>query len=253
MSQTESALLSSEGEFAGERTAMDNDAIKLRLLATQMLLTNEQERRRLAQAVHDDVSQPMAMAMMLLDVMQRSPSADPNENLKRIRQLLAEAIEQTRTVQLQLSPAMLHELGLAPAVETLAADMRRHGLHVTMSGELADVAIPSDLRVILHQTIRELLTNAARHAQATKAWVTLQLDGGGIRVEVCDDGVGFDPDAALAANSCLGLFNIQTLMEQIGGRLTITTRPGAGATIQCWAPLEPIHPIDSAPTHRRHL
>ncbi|HUB26601.1 MAG TPA: ATP-binding protein [Tepidisphaeraceae bacterium] len=244
----------------GEERAADDRQNRLRELATRLTCEDREERRRLAQVMHDDVCQPMAMAMMLLDSLQRAPAADPSENLKRIRDLVARAIEQTRAVSLELSPAMLFALGLVPAVEALASETRRkHGLPVIVHGDLPGAALPAELRILLYETIRQLLDNVIQHAHATRAWVSLVMDDSdaprsGIRIEVQDDGVGFDADAKLNSNRSLGLFNIQTLMEQIGGCFTLATRPGAGATVTCWAPLsQPTSSLESTHPSRRDL
>ena len=247
----------------------EDDGGRLRLLATQLALLDERDRRRLARAIHDDISQPLAMAMMLMGFLQKSADAggkptafDPVDGLKKVRDLLTEAIEQTRSIASELSPALLYEVGLIPALEGLAEQARRrHGIHAEVSGELAGATISIDASILLYQMVRELLSNVVRHAHAAHAWVTLVMqdpDGGGsgrgIRVEVRDDGVGMDAGAARENDAGLGLFNVKTTLDQIGGRFTMTSSPGAGTTIQFWAPLlELPQPTSTTHTLRRHL
>ena len=261
MNQTESTICRPVSRSVEDR--------KLRLLATQISLANEHDRRRLARVIHDDLSQPLAIAMMLLALVRQSPDAEGNgpaydqtEALEKIEDLLAQAIEHARSVTSDLSPVLLYELGLVPAVKGLAVQtQRRHSLRVAVNGDLSIESVPADLRALLYQMIRELLSNVVRHARASNAWVTLAAEGQDgeapgqrIRVEVRDDGVGFDPAGVRNDEVGLGLFDVETMLDQIGGRFTLTSCPGAGTTVRLWSPLlEFSQPTISSTNHRRHL
>jgi PAS domain S-box-containing protein len=225
---------------------------ELSSLATELSLAEERERRRIAAAVHDGVSQPLAMAMLLLSALRRDMPPEQSARMKEVGDLLTQAVEQSRSLTSELSPAMLYELGLTPAVEWLGEQLqRRHGLSVHVTGGLTKLDLPVETRVTVFQIIRELLVNTVKHARASNAWVTLAPTGGvadrhapaeftlppGIWVTLRDDGAGFDLATARKPGAGFGLFNIRTRLAQIGGRFAVTSVPKVGTTIEFWAPL----------------
>jgi len=218
---------------------------RLRALATQISLSDESDRRRMSRALHDDVGQPLAVAMMLLGMMRKTPGTDTQAALKQVSDLISQAIDRARSLEAELSPALLYELGLVQAVEWLAERTQRlHRLRVTVKGELpAEMQVANPAKIIFFQMIRELLNNSVRHARAANAWVTITTeanngDGRMLCAEVRDDGIGFDADAAREGGAAMGLFNIQTAMEQMGGRFAISSRPGTGASARLSMPLD---------------
>jgi signal transduction histidine kinase len=226
---------------------------QLQSLAAELPRAEERERRRIAVGLHDRISQPLAMARMTLGQLRAAAAKHASLNggagnslagpLSDLESLLAKAIEESRTLTFELSPPILHELGLKAALEWLAETMqRRHGLRVQLriSAEVDDVAAAADLRGLLFQAARELLTNVFKHAHATQATLCARRGSGGyVRLVVADNGRGFDSFGASAPATSngkqglrgFGLFHLKTRVEQIGGRLRLRSRLGGGGTV----------------------
>ena len=119
--------------------------------------------------------------------------------------LLEQTLEDTRTLTFELSPPILYELGLVRALQWLAEELsRRHGIKVVIDGSpAAGEQLGDDLRSLLFRSVRELLINVIKHAQATAARVSIRGYEGGVRVTVADDGHGFDPLLAAQNDGCL--------------------------------------------------
>jgi signal transduction histidine kinase len=141
----------------------------------------------------------------------------------------------------ELSPPILHELGFAPAAEWLTEQVReQHGLAAFFADDGLDKPLNEDARVLLFRAVQELLMNVVKHADAERVKVTLARVGDDIRVEVSDDGAGFDPDSvapAAPSRGGFGLFSLRERLGQIGGTLEIDARPGQGTLSTIVAPL----------------
>ena len=151
---------------------------------------------------------------------------------------------------MELSPPILHEAGLGPALEWLGRWMReKHGLEVEL--RVSD-ATPDreDVRVLLFEAVRELLFNVVKHAGVTRATVEMGLhDEDTIRVSVSDEGVGFDADGTWSAISMSGRFGLMSLRERLGllgGRMDVRSEPNEGAAFTLYAPIRSAIASDSA-------
>lgn len=214
-----------------ERTA------SLRRLAAEVCLAEERERRRIAEDLHDHLGQ--ALALMKIRLRQLRGDAvfgGHGDALAELVALADEAIRYTRGLTFDLSPPILYELGLGPALEWLGEDTtRRHGLRVKVRDRNRP-ALPDDLKVMLWKSARELLHNVVKHAQARQVTVTLTADAGRVTVEVVDDGRGFDPaQARRDAGERFGLFSIEERLRQLGGDLVLETAPGRGTRVRLTA------------------
>jgi PAS domain S-box-containing protein len=215
---------------------------QLRSSASELSLAEERLRRKIATDVHDHLGQNLAISKLKIESLAKS-AASPQlvEELKEIRNLIAQAVESTRSLTFELSPPILYELGFGPAVEWLLRQTRQqHGL----STEFADDALPKplddDIRVLLFQAVRELLVNVVKHAKAGSVKVSTQRVDDQIQVSVEDDGVGFDVkrlDSQGRMGGGFGLFNIRERLDHIGGHLGITSRTGKGTCVTLLAPI----------------
>lgn len=241
-------------EAEAARTELSSRSRKLRLLATRNSLAEADNRRNVCNEIHDKILQPLALANMLLSTLIAEPAPGHADTLKKIDSMLRDAMERMRQLNGQLGPSMLFELGLNPAVDWLTDRMRRsHGVRLVVENNLTDQPLPLNDRVLIFLMIRQLLDNVAAHSKANRASLTLAptaSDSGqaGVRVEVQDDGAGFDP----AAQGGLGLFDIQSQLEEMGGWLTISSRAGSGTRIEFWAPLSS-SPMDPTQLERSRL
>jgi len=220
-----------------ERTA------QLRALAGELSLAEERERRSLAQDLHDDLGQVLAIVKHKLTALHgRGRSAGTAAELKSIEALIDQANKSMRTLAFQLSPPVLHTLGLIPALEWLAEEIERvYGLKVGLSDDGAAKPLGETARTALFRAVRELLINVAKHAKASAAEITSLRAADQLTLAVSDDGSGFDYEQALAAppgGSGLGLMSVRERVEFIGGEMHVDSSPGAGTTVTIVAPLQ---------------
>jgi signal transduction histidine kinase len=243
--QTSNQRLKTE---VGERLKTEQSLIKhqhqLRKLSSALVQTEERERRRISTAIHDGIGQTLAATKIKLGAIRSSlPSSELIGQLDEARDLITSAIQETRTLTFELSLPVLYEIGLKPALDWMAEQFhRKYGLRVMIDGDGCDGNLDVPDRVFLFQAVRELCFNVVKHAQATRAGVSIHREGdaGIIRCEVVDDGVGFEvkKDTQTAnAEMGFGLFRIREQMRQCGGSLTLETNPGSGTRVVLRMPL----------------
>lgn len=218
---------------------------QLRSLASELSLTEERERRRIALELHDCVGQLIAMAKIKLGMLRESkPFTNLSGPLDEIRALIDQAIQNARSLTFELSPPILHELGFEASVHWLSEQMEeKHGVPTHLEDDLEPKPLDDDIRVVLFTAVRELLANVAKHAQAHRVSVSLRRDGDKIRINVEDDGVGFDTleiGSHLARTGGFGLFSIRERLSHFGGHIEINSRQGKGTRVNLVAPLKKI-------------
>ena len=219
-------------EQVAERTA------SLRRLASELCLAEERERRQIAEHLHDHLGQGLAlMKIRLRKLRGDAVFGGHDQAMNDLLSLCDQAIRYTRDLTFELSPPVLYELGLGPALEWLAEDTeRKHKLKVRFK-EKGREDIPAQLRVMLWKSTRELLHNVIKHAGAGKVSIRLENAPGRVNLEVQDDGHGFDCDLARQeAGQGFGLFSIEERLRQLGGVMNITTGPGLGTCVRLEAP-----------------
>jgi signal transduction histidine kinase len=217
----------------------------LRSLASALSLTEERERRRLAVYLHDQIGHTLALTNIRLGELQkRAPSelpGFPREELEKIGSLLEQAIRDTRSLTFRISSPILYELGLDAALEWLCEQVQKeHGLSVRFVADGRHNSLREDVRVLLFQAVNELLVNVVKHAQAHNLEVSVRREGGNLKVEVGDDGVGFQvpqTDARRPERGGFGLFSIRERLRPVGGRLEVQSAPGAGTHVSLAVPL----------------
>ncbi|MBS0172201.1 MAG: PAS domain S-box protein [Nitrospira sp.] len=214
----------------------------LRALATELNLAEQRERQRLATELHDHLQQTLVLGKLQLGHAKRLLQNLPQslDVIKQFDDVLTEALTYTRTLIAELSPPVLRDHGLPAALRWLAEYMGKHGLRVEVNvPEHLRLSLPEDQAVLLFQSVRELLINAAKHAGTDQAWVTLKHDRKGIVIDVRDDGRGYDGSRPTSPNnqsSKFGLFSIRERMNALGGSFTIESAPGSGTTAMLYLP-----------------
>jgi PAS domain S-box-containing protein len=224
---------------------------QLRALTSEMVLVEERERRRIASELHDQIGQNLALCKLKVAALEKVPGQDAvREELAVVRRLLECSIQDARSLIFDLSPPVLYELGLAAALEWLAERMQEQ-FHIPFEFEsrFQGVELPYDRQVILFQVVRELLMNAGKHSRASRAKLILAHEGPLLKIQVNDDGVGFDTAKVYAPKeqgSGFGFFSIRERLNYVGGRLEIKSNPGQGSQIILTVPL-PAQPIGRRP------
>jgi PAS domain S-box-containing protein len=219
-----------------ERTQeLADSQARLRALVAELARAEERERRRLAIELHDYMAQMLLVSRLKLDrAGGLARSAELKELLADAQKSLDDSINYTRTLMAELSPRVLYDLGLPPALRWLAEQMARHGLNVEVSGETEGLSLPEDHAVFLFQCVRELLWNVVKHAGTNKASVSYYLEHGQLTVRVADQGKGFDPVVLPEIGNGLekfGLFSMRERLELQGGLLEVISSPGKGTTV----------------------
>lgn len=219
---------------------------QLRVLTSQLLSVEDQERRRIATTLHDSIGQILAFLKIELGTLQRLELPEQvTQAIARAREQVEEAVRQTRTLTFEISPPELYTLGLESALEELAqrfTQERQIECRVHSGG--AFEPLNNQLKMLLYRAVRELLTNAAKHAHAQAIDVELGPVDGCIQITVKDDGAGFDMSRLHARSSDkgtgYGLLSIREQLTHLGGRMDIRSAPGEGTQVILTIPFE--HP-----------
>ena len=210
---------------------------RLRALTHELSLADERARRRLSLNVHDHIGQALAGARLKLEgLISVVSDAGHACDLRQARGLIDQAIQATRSLTFELSSPVLYELGLEAALQSVGTQtMVEHGVAFTFDSVGTPRRLARDSEIVLYRTVRELLHNVVKHAQASRFSITLNYGEREALVVVADDGKGFDAEDAgnrFGPNGGFGLFSIREHLRQIGGRLRIVTAPRQGTSIE---------------------
>jgi signal transduction histidine kinase len=211
-------------------------------LAGLLINAQEEERRRVARELHDQVGQSLTMVKINLDTLRMGGHApETQELLNEGSRLVDGALEQVRDLSVLLRPAMLDDLGLEPALRSLLnTQSRRSGFQVTFHAEGLQPRLPRETEVICYRIAQEALTNVARHAQARHVQLHVSIQKGQLTMLMEDDGVGFDlagKQAEAAAGKSMGLLSMAERARLGGGELHMISAPGQGTQLQLQLPL----------------
>jgi len=236
---------------AEERSRLANELLEarvakrtaeLRRVSSELVLAEQRERSRLAGFLHDHLQQLLAGAKLAVGNLRLRPEgAALAQPLGAIEDQLAAAVRASRSLTGELSPPVLSSRGLPAALEWLASRMEEdHGLLVQVStAEWAPVEDQA-LRVLLFQSVKELLFNVAKHAGVGRAEVRLARAREGLSVEVRDEGRGFDPATPETGRGVsYGLFSVAERVRQMGGTLDVSSAPGRGTVVRIAVPEDP--------------
>ena len=200
--------------------------------------TLEAEAGRIARELHDEAGQLLASAHIALQDAMIGAPAMTQASLRQVSGVLDQVEEDLRRLAHELRPRLLDDLGLEPALEFLAAGVgRRTGLEVRIEGGVG-MRLPAVVETALYRIVKEGLTNAAKHADASMVVVRLARDSGTVCCTIADDGNGFELNAVAGrGTSGLGLQGIQNRVEGLGGNFVIASAPGQGTTLTLTVPV----------------
>jgi signal transduction histidine kinase len=216
---------------------------QLQSLASELSLTEERERRRLGTDLHDHIGQALAISKIKLGVLQKSVTAEKQaKSLSEVRELIDQMIQDTRSLTFELSLPVLYELGFEAAVEWFARHLRsQHGLKVDVQRDMLPIPMDDEIKVLLFRSVRELMLNIVKHAQARNARVTIRRESDDVSIAVEDDGVGIkdlSQDSRLKSNGGFGLFSIRERLRYLGGQVQMEPGAGRGTRITLTVPLQ---------------
>lgn len=195
---------------------------RLQSVVRELSLVEERERRRLAGELHDSPMQKLALAQLHFSAASGEVDAGPAARLGTGLGLMREALDELHTLQFELSPPMLYQEGIAPALDWLASRAsERSGVVFSFRSAASSARIPQELAIALFQCARELVYNVAKHAAARTATIELDVDDAGVRLTVTDDGKGFDASRSSLRRGGFGLFSTRERVALAGGELSI--------------------------------
>lgn len=228
--------ISPRKQSEAERAAYQDS---LRKMALEVARAEERERRRIAEDLHDSVSQSLAFSSFSLKRLASGLDGKHGEEVDGICQVLDQSLGDIRSLTFEISPPVLYDYGLAAALEWLAGNVaERHGLPVEFSQNGETDGLDQDRQVNLYRACRELLINVVKHAEAREVRINLSRDDGLVRLSVADDGKGFDPAGVeKGAPAGFGLFSLRERFEPLGGSLKVESQKGGGACITMSMPL----------------
>lgn len=245
-------LMDSGGEVSGLVLIMQDISLRkqseaeraqyqssLRKLALELTKTEERERHRIADDLHDGVSQSLAFSSFSLKRLRSQLSGAPQEELNSICGVLDQSLKDIRSLTFEISPPVLYDYGLAAAFDWLASHTaERHGLAVEVIEQGEGVELDQDLQVDIYRAGRELLVNAVKHSMAKKVRIEVVYGNGQVTLSVADDGRGFDTAGVeKGAGGGFGLFSLRERLTPLGGELLIESQPGQGSRISLSLPL----------------
>ncbi|MDK2745394.1 MAG: response regulator [Nitrospira sp.] len=210
---------------------------RLRAMATELNLTEQRERKRLATELHDHLQQMLVFGKLTIGQGKQAAIGIPacEKVLNKVDEMLSDALSYTRTLVSELSPPVLRDHGLIAGLKWLGESMKKHELSVAVIvPEDNGLKLPEDQEILLFQSVRELLINSSKHAGVGHATVRLVQYDDCLEITVRDEGKGFDLTAAGTPGSGLsskfGLFSIRERMRALGGSFAIDSAPGHGTT-----------------------
>lgn len=245
-------------ELAQRTEEAEQRAAKLRYFATRLTSSENAERQRIAEIIHNELQQYMVAIAMRLDLLGQSiEQQELAELVRETRELQSSLIETARNLNKQLSPKILEHGNLAQAFRWLADWMKEsHNLSVDTKFENASDDLSRELKTFLFEAARELLLNVVKHSNVDRATLRTDVRDRFLVVTVSDDGRGCKLES-MATNesrdSGFGLFNIMERIDLFGGRVEIDTAPGRGCQIEIFAPLSERSPetaVEQSSPHR---
>ena len=205
--------------------------------AARVLNAQEEERRHIAQELHDGPLQALVYLCRRIDEVGRGAGEEVSGELDGLRHLAESLIAELRGISRGLRPSVLDDLGLVAATRRLLEDLeQRTGIETTLGITGTERRLPSSVELALFRVAQEAISNAELHAQPKRVAVGMSFEPGGVRVLVSDDGHGFESHAnGTGTRGSLGLVGIRERLHVIGGRVEVHSSPAGGTTVDAWA------------------
>lgn len=218
-----------------EFEAMERSQKRMKALSTELVHAREEERRRIARELHDELGQRLsALKMELASLVPTLRRRAQDERIVSLIGMVDETVESVRRMATELRPLMLDDLGLVPAIETLVRESeRRMGIVIALDMDERLHAVNEPVAIATYRIVQEALTNVFRHAHATFAKVDIHVDDQNLRITVQDDGQGFS-EQSMGKDGSQGLRGMRERAHLLGGQIQITpSELGGGAVTVC--------------------
>lgn len=223
--------------------ALMRSRLELEELSARLVEVQEEERRSISRELHDEVGQ--SLGALLVDLGQLAKLVAPEDRviqgqINHLKSVAENAVKSIRDIALLLRPPMLDDLGLIPALEWQAREVsRRSEMEVEVHPENVSEELPDEVKVCTYRLVQEALNNAAAHAEARNAKVTVVQGTDKISVEVTDDGQGFDPERQRG----MGILGMEERARRLSGTLTIRSALGKGTSVKAELSIGAANPL----------
>jgi PAS domain S-box-containing protein len=241
--RTDATWLSEEGRNEQVQLVLNDVTIETlrqewtEAYAARVLNAQEEERRHIAQELHDGPLQALIYLCRRIDEVGRDDGADVSGELDALRHLAESLIAELRGISRGLRPSVLDDLGLVAATRRLLEDLeRRTGIDTTLGITGAERRLPIAVELALFRVAQEAISNAELHADPRRVAVGMSFESGGVRLLVSDDGHGFETQTnGSGTRGSLGLVGMRERLHMVGGRVEVHSSPSGGTTVDAWA------------------
>jgi PAS domain S-box-containing protein len=224
-----------ERAVASEKSILEYQQ-RLQRMAFDRVVVEERERRRVAMALHDGVTQYLALARITLDPVRQRLEEANRKAVDSAVELITQAIDETRSLSFELSPPVLYDLGIKAGLCWLGEKLEQAtGLHVEIADDGTDPSVDDVTAAILFRSVRELLMNVFKHAKSKIARVSLGNRADHVEVVVEDTGAGFEP-AQTSSSRGFGLMSVREEIGRLGGVVEVISAPDRGTRIRMRVP-----------------
>ncbi len=243
--EAEEALLESERQKAALLIQSRRMEQELRQLSRQILVAQEDERKKISREVHDQIAQMLAGINVHLCALKNASSLNGVEIDRRLRntqRMVEKSVDVVHRFARELRPPALDDLGLIPALQTYFKSFsQRTGIPIRLTIFSGIEALDSERCTVLYRVAQAALTNISQHAKASRIVVKVLQHDEAVDMRVQDDGKGFDAEGILDArvSKRLGLLGMRERVEMVGGKFSVTSSPGSGTTIGVLLPFVP--------------
>ena len=212
----------------------------LRLLSTQLLTAQEDERKRISRELHDTIGQSLsAVKFTVENVLQElgeEGSVKGVRTLESTVRMVQEAVEEVRRIQKNLRPPTLDDLGLLATISWFCREFEGvySDIRIEREVDLEEESVPDPLKIVIYRVMQEALNNVTKHSRAKAVRLALRKNDGRIEIEIRDNGVGFDPKEVFSRNESergLGLFSMKERTELSEGRFSVEAARDEGTKI----------------------
>jgi two-component system sensor histidine kinase UhpB len=214
---------------------------RVREMAGRLISAQEEERRRIARDLHDDLSQKVAVLSIWLSRVRQQISATDESLIQDVGQLqsrTAELVNDIRDLSHDIHPSILEHGGLGPALTAFADELNRlEDFELRLDLQEPSEELPPHLALAIYRIAQEAVRNVVRHADTLRAELSLAVHEGGVRLLISDRGRGFDPDGVRESGG-LGLVSIEERVRFLNGRLDLSSSDGRGTTLMIDIPVE---------------
>jgi signal transduction histidine kinase len=212
---------------------------ELRSLAGRLMTAQDDERRRIARDLHDDLSQKLAYLAMDIGKTATAPGVQGVVDLRPLQIRAAEAAETVRRISHQLHPSILDDIGLEAGLDQYCEEFQqRSGIATHFTSSNVPESLATEVANSIYHIAAECLRNVAKHSNTKEVFVTLEVVDGTLRLSVRDEGVGLSPTRMQTVNAGIGIVGMKERAHLVNGKLSVQSQTGEGTEVSVEVPLQ---------------